>query len=264
MFNLKKKRYIRGAFFDIDGTLLPKGADKVPESTLAALNRLREKHIPIAVSTGRSLEEFKELPVSVIQFDAYFTSNAAVCYNKNFEVMFEQGFDKLQTDKLVSLFNEKEIPIKLIGKNGAYINFLNDYVINVQTSTNGPIPEVGEYSGETIYQAVAFVDAEQKKKLTNELDRCKITSWNENAIDIVPAEGGKDTAVNRVLQLFGIKKNQAMAFGDGENDISMLNAVGISVAMGNASDKVKKEAKFVTAACDDDGIAKALKFFRVI
>ena len=55
-----------------------------------------------------------------------------------------------------------------------------------------------------------------------------------------------------------------MAFGDAENDIDMLKAVGIGVAMGNGGDCVRKIADYVTSDVDDDGIGKALRHFHVI
>ena len=55
-----------------------------------------------------------------------------------------------------------------------------------------------------------------------------------------------------------------MAFGDGGNDIQMLSHAGIGIAMGNASDEVKKVADFVTDSVDEDGVYKALKHFKVI
>jgi hydroxymethylpyrimidine pyrophosphatase-like HAD family hydrolase len=55
-----------------------------------------------------------------------------------------------------------------------------------------------------------------------------------------------------------------MCFGDGGNDISMLRHVAIGVAMGNASDEVKRTADYVTDTVENDGIWKALKHFKVI
>ena len=62
----------------------------------------------------------------------------------------------------------------------------------------------------------------------------------------------------------GLKREEIMAFGDGENDIDMLKFAGIGVAMGNASDEVKAAADYVTDSVDADGIAKALKHFGLI
>ena len=55
-----------------------------------------------------------------------------------------------------------------------------------------------------------------------------------------------------------------MAFGDGGNDISMLKAAGVGVAMGNASDDVKSHAAYVTTSASEDGIANALKHFGLV
>ena len=55
-----------------------------------------------------------------------------------------------------------------------------------------------------------------------------------------------------------------MAFGDGGNDIAMLQHVGIGVAMGNAMEDVKASADFVTTSVDEDGVVVALRHFGLI
>lgn len=57
---------------------------------------------------------------------------------------------------------------------------------------------------------------------------------------------------------FGVPLERTVAFGDGGNDVPMLEHAGIGVAMGNASDQVKSKADMVTTSVDDDGIANAL------
>ena len=67
--------------------------------------------------------------------------------------------------------------------------------------------------------------------------------------------------VAATLERLGIDASEAIAFGDGENDLSMFSAVGTSVAMGNAQGTVKAAATYVTTAVDDDGIYNAAKHF---
>lgn len=55
-----------------------------------------------------------------------------------------------------------------------------------------------------------------------------------------------------------------MTFGDGGNDINMLEHAGIGVAMDNASDRVKAAADYITSSVDDDGIVNALKHFNIL
>ena len=57
---------------------------------------------------------------------------------------------------------------------------------------------------------------------------------------------------------FDMKPNQVVVFGDGYNDLSMLTAAGLGIAMGNAREDVKKQSDYVTDGNNEDGIAKAL------
>ncbi|MBR5298612.1 MAG: HAD hydrolase family protein, partial [Parabacteroides sp.] len=82
--------------------------------------------------------------------------------------------------------------------------------------------------------------------------------------DVVSMGISKRVGIDKMLEHFHIGLDECMAFGDGGNDIQMLSHVGLGVAMGNASDEVKKYADYVTDSVDEDGIYKALKFFNVI
>ena len=76
--------------------------------------------------------------------------------------------------------------------------------------------------------------------------------------------GGKVSGIRYVLDQAGISPDECIAFGDAENDIDMLSFVGIGVAMGNAQDPVKEIADYVTSDADDDGIEKALRYWRIL
>ena len=71
----------------------------------------------------------------------------------------------------------------------------------------------------------------------------------------------KAKALDTVLNPLGYKREEIIAFGDGNNDMSMLAYAGVSVAMGNAVEELKEQADEVTASCDEDGIAVTLKKF---
>ena len=82
--------------------------------------------------------------------------------------------------------------------------------------------------------------------------------------DILPAGGGKPNGLAEMLKHFGWTKDEAIAFGDGGNDVAMLQYAGLGVAMGNACDAAKAAADYVTADIDKDGIAKALQHFGLL
>ena len=74
----------------------------------------------------------------------------------------------------------------------------------------------------------------------------------------------KATGLSAFADYYGIEMAEIMACGDGGNDIPMLKAAGIGVAMGNASEQVKSVADFVTDTVDDNGLCKVLKRFGLI
>ena len=91
-----------------------------------------------------------------------------------------------------------------------------------------------------------------------------MTKWHSRGIDICAADGGKEQGIMHLLERYGLKREEIVAFGDAENDIEMLQYAGIGVAMGNATEAAKAAADYVTADIDDDGIWKALKKLELI
>ena len=96
------------------------------------------------------------------------------------------------------------------------------------------------------------------------LDGCKMTRWNPYGVDIISKNGGKVAGIRQILQDCGIRQNEIMAFGDGENDMDMLRYAGIGVAMGSAEEDVKVCADYITDDVEKDGIEKACKYFKMI
>lgn len=263
----KESRYpydIKAIFFDVDGTLVSHQKQQVPQSTRDCLHQLSAKGIKTVIATGRHVSELTDMPVNDIAFDGYITLNGQLILDETKHVFASTPIDAGEMEVLAQTFIAKRIPFKFIDENGMYINYVDDTVIATQESTMGAIPTVGSYHGEKIYQIVAFVSDRQRQLLESILDECSITSWNQTGIDITPKFGGKASGIQKYLDQQGIRREETMAFGDGENDIEMLKFAGIGVAMGNASDTVKEQADYVTAAVDDGGIEQALRHFGLI
>lgn len=83
----------------------------------------------------------------------------------------------------------------------------------------------------------------------------------ERYIDIMLPEVSKGNAVKQLAKLYGCELSEVMCLGDSENDISMLEAAGISVAMGDAAEAVKAAADYVAAPVGENGFAQALEKF---
>ena len=82
--------------------------------------------------------------------------------------------------------------------------------------------------------------------------------------EISPRECTKREGIQTVLDALGPHHGTVYGIGDASNDISLMNAVDVGIAMGNAPDFLKKRADYITDSVDDDGVVKALEHFKLI
>lgn len=255
---------IKAIFFDVDGTLLSHELGLVPESTRAALRQLRRQGIKIFMATGRHTTEFEDLPLEGMEFDGYIILNGQICLDQNMNIISQKEIHREDSKKLLMEFEKKEIPVMIIEKDRMYINKINDRVRIAQQAVSTPVPKLEKYQGDKISQFVIYMEEVAAKELLKHLPHCKMSCWNPYGFDIIPREGGKVSGIEEVLDYYGIPREETMAFGDGENDMDMLQYAGIGVAMGNADNEVKQCADYVTDDVSNDGICKALYHFQVI
>jgi len=208
--------------------------------------------------------ELAILPVKDIVFDGYVLMNGQLCLDSQKNIIAENPISGADKDCLLRLFNEKVLPIVLVEKERLYINFVNQQVEIAQRAVSTPVPETGIYTGNEIYLAAAFLEKNEETSFLQQLPGCKVTRWNPYAVDIVADSGGKVAGIKEYLNFSHIKKEETMAFGDGENDTDMLKFVQLGVAMGNADSIAKESADFVTDSVDDDGIMKALVALNIL
>ena len=96
-----------------------------------------------------------------------------------------------------------------------------------------------QVANEKVYQLMAGSSLAEHPALMKDVSHARITFWWNRAVDIIPTDGGKGRGIEKMLEYYHFDKSQAMAFGDGNNDIEMLKSVGHGVAMANASDELK-------------------------
>lgn len=255
---------IKAAFFDVDGTLLSHKTKQVPQSARTAIAALREKGVKCIVATGRQIGEMEKLPVGDMAFDGYLTLNGQLRLDGDKNVVHGTPIRGEVLDFLLEKFENHSIPIMLVEKDRVYVNYISDHVRAVQAAISSPLPPIGSYSGEDIYQVCIYLREEEENLIEPIAQDCVVTRWAKGGVDVVAKGGGKVTGIRQYLREQGIAPEEIIAFGDGENDLEMLAFAGIGVAMGNADEKVKLAADYVTADIDADGIALALRHLGLI
>lgn len=255
---------IKAAFFDVDGTLLSHKTKSVPESARRAVKQLRAAGILCILATGRQMQEMEKLPIADMEFDGYITLNGQLVLDGEKNILFGTPLTGRAKEYLVRAFAEKTFPALLVEEEKVYLNFEDRRVRVLQAAISSPVPPLGSYSGRDIYQVCAYLDPEDEHLVEEIAGDCVMTRWAFGGMDIIARGGGKVTGIRRYLDRLGIRPEETIAFGDGENDIEMLRFAGIGIAMGNAWDSAKAAADYVTAEIDDDGVAKALLHFGLI
>ncbi|MCM0650852.1 Cof-type HAD-IIB family hydrolase [Clostridium swellfunianum] len=259
---------IQAIFFDIDGTLISSKLKTCSASTRKALAKLREKGVYTFVATGRHILEIeKEHLIDGLYFDAYITLNGQYCFNSK-EVIYQNEINKEDIKNLIKQIDESPYPCMFVEKDNMYINIINQRVIEVQKSIYSslpPIMDIHRALENPVYQIIPYIDSKQAELYPlSVLKHCKSIRWNPYAIDIIPASGSKMEGIKKLLEYYKIPPENTMAFGDGENDIEMLDCVAIGIAMGNAGEKVKKVADYITDSVENDGVAQALEYFNLV
>lgn len=262
---------IKAIFFDIDGTLVSFRTHGIPDSALRALGALREKGIRLFVASGRHPSDI--FTVSDFPFDGYVALNGGYCLAGNDEVIFRREIAPSDIERMIRWQQGPEkFACVLAGEREMCLNFVDERVTRVrklvETGNPARVMPFGEWSAVArrgVLQLIAFFSPEEEPKLMREVfPNCRSMRWNPLFTDIVPAGVNKAEGIDRMLERFGLRPDEAMAFGDGGNDIPMLEHAGISIAMGNADPAVKKAADYVTTSVDDHGIARALRHFGLI
>lgn len=254
---------IKAAFFDIDGTLLSFETHRMPDSTKRALELLQQNGVSIIVASGRPLYQ---MPPSMRSgFDAYLTLNGQLCFDSE-GVYRSVPIPRADADIVLGQVEDGLYDALVLQRERSFVNRLTPRVQATATKA-GLVYEPGDLAlayEAPIYQFCIFVDPGEEGVFMDATTGLAQTRWTELFCDVVPAEGGKNYGVAATLERLGITPDEAIAFGDGGNDLSMFGAVGTSVAMGNAWDEVKEQASYVTSSVDDDGIYRACEHFGLI
>ena len=260
---------IKAAFFDIDGTLVSFNTHKVSDSSKEAIRLLKEKGIKVFIATGRIKKHINNIDDLV--FDGYITANGFDCYIGE-ESIYRHSIAKDEIYSLMNYLKNKELfPCSIMMNSGIFINYITKEVEEVSKSINLPIPVVDNYyeflekNIDNILQINLFVDANKEKELMSKIFKnCESSRWHPAFTDVNTKGGGKHIGIDKIIEYYGIKLEETIAFGDGGNDITMIEHAAIGVAMGNANEGVKKIADYITDDVDNDGIFNALKHFNII
>ena len=245
---------IKIAFFDVDGTLMDMKKRVITENTRAALRGLQEKGVLVCIASGRgpcSLPLLQD-----VAFDVFLTFNGSYCYNRE-GVIFCDPIPHDDVRKIIDNAAAIGRPVAIgspnrVVANGIDQNMSEYYAFGkIEVEVSDDFDEVAQ---QDIYQIVTGCCAQEYDAVLKDTKNARITAWWGRAVDIIPVNCSKGLGVQKILEYYQMPAECAMAFGDGTNDIEMLQTVGLGVAMGNASQQVKALADDVCGSAADEGV----------
>ena len=245
---------IKIIFFDIDGTLIDMQKKEITERTVETLRRLQERGILICIATGRT-------PTTVprfegVEFDAFLTFNGSYCYNQK-EDIYANPIPAEDVKQLLANAAAMNRPVSIATRNRIAANGkdkdLADYfaIAKEEVVVADDFEQVAQ---EEVYQMMLGCIGEERVRLLEGVKNAKLAAWWDRAVDVIPGDSGKGIGVEQLLRYYHLDKSEAMAFGDGNNDIEMLLAVGAGVAMENASPELKAVATEICGHVAEDGV----------
>jgi len=272
-------RKIRLIALDLDGTLLNARKELSAENA-AALQWAAEQGIEIVPTTGRFFGGMPEV-IRTLPFLHYaITINGAQVYD-------------VRRDRAVSCTElSAETAVALMSYLDAFPVIYDCYMDNWGWMTRRLQEQAREYAPDEHYRRMllelrtpveelkVFVqerghgvqkvqlfakDMELRAELLREIPKrfpeTIASSSVVNNVEINHRDAHKGAAILQLAAYLGIDRTQVLAFGDGLNDLSMIETAGIGVCMENGQEIVKSAADYITANCDDDGVAKGIYHF---
>lgn len=262
---------IKAAFFDIDGTLTSFTTHTVPQSAITAIQQAQQRGVRVFLCTGRAACHLSVvLPSIPIHFDGIIAMNGQYCFTDS-EVIATGPLDQSDVHRICTWLDEHPSVVASFSEsNYVYVNKINESMNSARSKLGNTAATLGidDYHRRPLerdtFQISPYIDEDLERDLLACLEHTQAVRWHSDFVDLIPTTGGKPVGMRHFLTHFGIEDSPCIAFGDGGNDITMLEFATIGVAMGNASDEVKSHADYVTDSVDDHGIMHALQHFGVI
>lgn len=251
---------------DMDDTLLDNSIQVSPR-TREVLQKAAAQGVKVTIATGRmycSALPFAEqlgLDVPLITYNGAMIKNSL-----SGEILLHHPVDCKLAGEVLVFFREHGWYIQSYVDDILYVNEKGEHVLYYERLAGVKSIAIGDklYTMKQLpTKLLAMVEAGQMQEISRIVKekfggRLTVTNSKPTYIEMVNPKANKGAALAYLAEKLDIKQEEVMAIGDSNNDLDMIRYAGWGVAMGNASDKVKDAARFVTTRNDEDGVAEAV------
>lgn len=259
-------------FFDVDGTLIDcgKGIYSPTKATKEAISKLKENGYLTFLATGRPKNSVTE-SIKNIGLNGYVTSNGSYAELEG-EVLFNECIDNEKLKEVLSFLEDNNITYLLEAQEKNYVLNLEDERLRnlIIDADLGQQNISKDWNKDTVKvnKIIAIGYDEKSYDLTyNEFSKkgfALMANQFGDMFEIYAAQYTKGYGVEHLLERLDIDKEDAYAFGDGENDIEMFQAVKHGIAMKGYHKGLEPHAFDFTEDVENEGICKGLEKLGII
>ena len=256
---------MRAVVFDLDGTLLDE-AREISEFNRQVISKLRSRGVDIFLASGRTYLSMLPYYRSLGLDTPLISYNGAKIVYPDGEVV-ESGLAPKMVDHLIQLSRSLQVHLNLYHDEVWYTEYPQSAEAFKYAETSGLAPVVPNFdlimkSG--ITKALFIAPPERlhdvKLAVAQRLgDMVSVTSSMRSFLEILKRGVNKGQALREVLSRYGIALADVIAFGDGLNDLEMLQSVGLGVAMDNAYEELKSVADDIAPHHNQGGVGVYLQ-----
>lgn len=267
---------IRLIALDLDGTVFNEKKEITPGVRSAILSALA-RNIIVMPATGRPEAGLPEAFLEIPGIQYALTSNGARIIDIHTrKTVYE---DKMPLSQALLVFDymagygyipDIYIDGEVFVERTAYEQVLKNFdlggLLPYFLKSRQPVENLREFiinKGNDVEKINLMIQEQDKRQEIIEgllaIDSLSVTAGLSVNIEVTSPTVNKGAAIVKFGEQLGIKREQIMACGDSSNDLDMIKAVGIGVAMGNATEEVKAAASFITKTNEEDGVAYAIQ-----
>ena len=248
-------------FIDIDWTVLDHNIHDWDYESLEVIKKVQELGVQVVFVTARSYASVKGTGLlNLITPNGLITNNGGLTFI-NDKILYKNVYPEDIVKKVLEVASKHNVVLQFATlKDRYFTNEPNDYVRQYYAVYYEEWPLVKKDLVSDVSEITAFIPSEYDEKLIKELPKeIAYHRYDTLGVNIGFYNNKKGDAIIKLLKYLNISKDNAVAFGDSEDDISMFEEVGFSVAMGNSkNDLVKEKATIVTDTISNHGVASII------
>ena len=254
---------------DVDGTLVTKDKQLTPRA-IAAVEKLRDRGIKFAITSGRPPRGMQML-VGPLKIDTPIAGfNGGLWVNPDLTQIQARSLPRNVAERSLALLQKAGLDVWVYSGQNWFVHKKDAPHVARESWTVKFDPTVVADFGDALDAAVKIVGCSDDVALMEKTEREAQDALGEAAsaarsqpyyLDITHPDANKGFALSFLAHRLGLEESEIATIGDQPNDTLMFKRSGMSIAMGNASGAVQKQATHVTETSEDEGFAKAVEQF---